>query len=279
MPHTRSLPWRHGLLTAITLSAATAAHADGIFDSWLNAVTATQNNQPHWVTPLVTVTPRLEQEYRADFLYQRMPDGSATQNYGNGKGLELIVPNLNTEVLINAPAYIHRSSAKPDGFADPSIALKYRVAAANEENGNYIITLMASEGFAMSSRGVDTPAKVYTPTLLVGKGFGRFDIQSTYGYSIPDSDTAGVGRTRNWSTALQYHVGTRLWPEVEYQRLSYSGGGANRGHSQDFVTAGLISKWHLQGRMNLVAGLGYQQAVGGFRTYDNQFMLTTRLSF
>src|SRR5690348_15048196 len=33
-------------------------------------VSATQAEQPHWVTPLVTVTPRLEQEIRSDFVRQ-----------------------------------------------------------------------------------------------------------------------------------------------------------------------------------------------------------------
>jgi hypothetical protein len=31
-------------------------------------VTATRNEQPHWVMPLVKVTPRLEQEFRTDFV-------------------------------------------------------------------------------------------------------------------------------------------------------------------------------------------------------------------
>ncbi len=33
-------------------------------------VSATQAEQPHWITPLVTVTPRLEQEIRTDFVHQ-----------------------------------------------------------------------------------------------------------------------------------------------------------------------------------------------------------------
>ena len=37
---------------------------------FLARASATQAEQPHWVTPLVTVTPRLEQEFRTDFLSQ-----------------------------------------------------------------------------------------------------------------------------------------------------------------------------------------------------------------
>ena len=36
------------------------------FRSWLDMVSASQAAQPNWMTPLVTVTPRLEQEFRYD---------------------------------------------------------------------------------------------------------------------------------------------------------------------------------------------------------------------
>ena len=59
-------------LAAATLFAALAplsAHADGMLDSgvvhsWIDMVNASQENQPHWMTPIITTTPRLEQELR-----------------------------------------------------------------------------------------------------------------------------------------------------------------------------------------------------------------------
>src|ERR1700688_265176 len=53
-------------------------------------VSATQAEQPHWITPLVTVTPRLEQEIRSDFVRQTNTKLLDTWNYGNSKGLEII---------------------------------------------------------------------------------------------------------------------------------------------------------------------------------------------
>src|SRR5438046_611306 len=53
-------------------------------------VSATQAEQPHWVTPLVTVTPRLEQEIRSDFVRQTNTKLENTWNFGNSKGLEII---------------------------------------------------------------------------------------------------------------------------------------------------------------------------------------------
>src|ERR1019366_10384694 len=102
-------------------------------------VSATQSEQPHWVTPLVTVTPRLEQEFRTDFVHQYNTKGFAIWNYGNGKGLELI-PEKHTEILVNVPPFFNRSNGASDGFGDISFLGKYRIYARNEEHGNSIIT-------------------------------------------------------------------------------------------------------------------------------------------
>jgi len=46
----------------------------------------TKDEQPHWVTPLATTTPRLEEEYRYDQLWQTSGKGITTDNYGGGNG-------------------------------------------------------------------------------------------------------------------------------------------------------------------------------------------------
>src|ERR1700742_245011 len=99
-PQTASFPlWRQTRLLAfsyiLTVSASIAfaqqpSTSDGFFARYQGRVTATQNEQPHWITPLVTVTPRLEQELRTDFVHQYNPAGFAVWNYGNSKGLEFI---------------------------------------------------------------------------------------------------------------------------------------------------------------------------------------------
>jgi hypothetical protein len=43
------------------------------FVDWFPRVTRIQNEQPHWVTPIVTVTPRLEEEFRYDQFWQANP--------------------------------------------------------------------------------------------------------------------------------------------------------------------------------------------------------------
>src|SRR5438067_10849469 len=85
-------------------------------EQWQARVTATQAEQPHWVTPLVTVTPRLEQEVRADFVRQTSPRLFNTWNFDNGKGLELI-PERHIELVFNPPPYLaHSDPARNDGF-------------------------------------------------------------------------------------------------------------------------------------------------------------------
>jgi hypothetical protein len=74
-------------------------------------VSKAQAEQPHWMTPLVTVTPRLEQEYRYDQSIESMPGGNTLTSYGGGKGLELI-PAENVEVIITLTTQTASMKAK-----------------------------------------------------------------------------------------------------------------------------------------------------------------------
>src|SRR6185312_16230636 len=82
------------LLTLVFASTAAGAQQVSAFGNFIanyqKRVTATQAEQPHWITPLVLVTPRLEQEVRSDFVRQVTPKGYSTWHLGNGKGLECI---------------------------------------------------------------------------------------------------------------------------------------------------------------------------------------------
>jgi hypothetical protein len=58
-----------GPLPNVTL---TTPSGDFISD-WFARVDQAQADQPHWVTPIVTVTPRLEEELRYDQFWERNP--------------------------------------------------------------------------------------------------------------------------------------------------------------------------------------------------------------
>jgi hypothetical protein len=94
------------------------------FADWFPRVTRIQNEQPHWITPVVTVTPRLEEEFRYDQSWQANQKGVSTDNFGLGKGLELM-PFQNTEVILGIPNWVAHNGAiqrgkdaKTDGWAD-----------------------------------------------------------------------------------------------------------------------------------------------------------------
>ena len=65
---------------AASASPSLAQKPQGFVGSYLARVSATQAEQPHWVTPLVTVTPRLEQELRTDFVYSPQPNHTTEWN-------------------------------------------------------------------------------------------------------------------------------------------------------------------------------------------------------
>src|SRR5579872_7376953 len=107
---------------------------DNYFSDWFDRVDKTKNEQPHWVTPLATTTPRLEEEYRYDQLWQTNAKGITTDNYDGGKGLELI-PFEKVEVIFNVPPYLaHNDPKVRDGFGDVAFLVKYRLFSQSEEH-------------------------------------------------------------------------------------------------------------------------------------------------
>lgn len=151
------------------------AGAGDLLGAWLDMVERTQAAQPHWVTPLVTVTPRLEQEMRYDLVWQDELHGQSTTIYGNGKGLELI-PAEPVEVILGIPSYFARSHDRENGSGDMSFLLKYRLLSASETEGNYIVTAFLGATAPTGDREFSARHAVFTPTLAAGKGWGDFDV-------------------------------------------------------------------------------------------------------
>src|SRR2546423_11367210 len=92
--------------------------SDGYWARWFERSDRSKAEQPHWLTPLATTTPRLEQEFRYDVIWQATPNGPTTVNYGSGKGLELI-PFDRVEIIVGVPPYlVHHQPAVEDGSGD-----------------------------------------------------------------------------------------------------------------------------------------------------------------
>lgn len=259
---------------------AGSSQSDGFFQRWFNMVSQTQAAQPHWVTPVATTTPRLEQEFRYDIFWQTGNTGITTENYGGAKGVE-IIPERHTEVILVAPpAYIvHNNPAVKDGFGDWSFLLKYRAWAANEEAGNYILTFFLQATVPTGQYKNGSTDAIITPTVAYGKGYGRFDLQGTLGATLPVAKEYRIGRSIPWNNAFQYHLMKRVWPEVEVNYTHFIDG-ANDGRTQVFLTPGILfGRFHLWKRLALTAGGGFQIATTHFHANNHNGILTIRFPF
>ena len=251
---------------------------DSYFGTWFERVSRTQAEQPHWITPMFTTTPRLEEEVRYDIGWQNTAKGDVT-NFGSGKGLEFI-PSEHTEIIISPPPYLsHQNPTLRDGFGDTSFLLKYRFAAGNEEAGNYIVTAFLGGSIPTGSYSNGAENAVVTPTIALGKGWGAFDVQSTLGIAVPMGDIARLGTSLAYNTAVQYHLLRKLWPELEVNGNLFHDG-KNDGKQQVFLSPGLVvGKIHLWRRLGLTVGAGEQIAVTRFHTFNHNRVLSVRFPF
>jgi hypothetical protein len=272
------------LLASASAYAQDSYSQDSFFKKWEARATRTQARQPAWTPPLVTTYVGLIQVLRGDFTRQYSPAHVATWNYDSSKGVNL-VPWANTEIVVNLPPYFERSAPAPKGGAgDMSFLLKYRFLAGDAEHGSYVVGACLLATIPTGSYKNGSPDASVAPTLLLGKGFGNFDLQSTLAGTLPTGDTNKLGRPITWNTTAQYHIGKYLWPEVE-SNATYYRGGPNAGKNQNFVTPGLVlSKFKLHprdagSRLGVGLGAGEQIATSKFHTYNHGLVFTGRLVF
>jgi len=266
-------------------AAQPAPAASGAASDWFSRVDQTQAEQPHWMTPLLTVTPRLEEEVRYDQQWQSRPNDATLTNYGVGKGLELI-PLERVEVILGIPAYevLDTTKGTKRGWADETFLVKYRAVAADESHGNYIVTGFLGVSVPTGDTAFTTNHYLYTPTLAAGKGWGTrtqgMDIQSTLSAAFPGSDEKVVGVPVVWNVALQGHVlDEHFWPEVEVNYTHFVNG-PNDGKNQVVMVFGaVLGRFPIAGRLRLAVGAGYEQTVSTFKTFDHAWLLSVRTPF
>ena len=256
------------------------------FENWFVRSDRVKERQPHWMTPVVTVTPRLEQELRYDQSFQARQHDETLVNFSGSKGLELI-PSENTEIILGIPPYLSHqfpgsagaASRGIDDFGDWTALVKYRLLSANEEHGNYIVTVsmgfLAPTGTEHNSQG----HAIFTPTIAFGKGWGDFDFQSTLSASFPNGGLDRLGMPVAYNTAFQYHLLKYFWPEFEVN-YTWFPDGDHAGKNEVFLTPGMVvGRIPLYDRLALVAGAGFQVAVSKFERYHNAWVITARLPF
>jgi hypothetical protein len=267
-----------GIAAWLTASVCDAQNAGpNFFSSWFARVAAIQSQQPAWMTSVFTTTPRLDEEIHYDASFENSK-GAQLRNYGSGKGLELI-PYYNMQLNISIPTY--EVQGRNRGVGDESFLFKYRIATANEQEGNYVLT--AFLGFTAPTGDAAFTGHHYgfTPTIAGGKGWGRFDFQSTLGVSIPDDLTqqTGPGISVPFNTVLQYKVGDVIWPAVEFNDVWFANG-VHEGKDELFISPEVIfGRFPIWERLRMVVGAGYQIAITDSPLYRNLFDVTVRFPF
>jgi len=242
---------------------------------------ATLAQQPDWATPLITVSPRLEEDLRIDFVRQSIPAGQQTWNYGNTKGVQ-IVPFRRIELRFSPPPFITHSDPKvEDGFGDVAFRAKVRLYGSNKEHRDAIVTALLGASVPTGKSGNGSCCAILTPALEAGKGFGKLDVITSLGGSLPVSNATGLGRQVVWNNALQYHATHLLWGEAEISSTVYRGG-KNDGNTQTFVTPGVIVSripMTRSGNLALSLSVGEQIALTHFNTYNHSPIFAVRLRF
>ncbi|MGH9605210.1 MAG: transporter [Terracidiphilus sp.] len=265
-------------------SPAQALGQDGYFSNWFARVDKTHCEQPHWITPLRTTTPLLEEELRYDQDWLQHVDGYTWDEYDGAKGLELI-PWYKVEVILQVPPYYNYNgdSGEHNGAGDVQFLVKYRILSANEQHGNYILTAFLgwSVPTGSYSNGVVTGANsaTITPTVAYGKGFGNFDEQGTFGVRIPTAGEQANGTNLVWNNTLQYRVMKKIWPEVEFNTTHYHDG-EHAGQTLNYITPGFVlGRFKLAHRVGITFGGGFQIATSHFYRNNHNGIFSVRFPF
>lgn len=257
--------------------------SNDLFSNYEHRVKLTSAEQPAWPVPVVAPSSGIVQLARFDFVHQYTPTHTLTETYGNSKGFNFI-PYYRTEIDVNLPPLIEHNNPKVvDGAGDFSMVLKYRLAAGNDKHHNYSISAQVQGVGTTGSYKNGTLRNQINPTLIAGKGFGRFDVQSSIGGVLPVGSVHTVGRNVVWNTVGQYRATNLLWPEVEVNSTYYHLG-PNDGKNQTFITPGIMTSRIQLGReksnrLALILGTGMQIATSSFHAYNHALVITSRITF
>lgn len=253
----------------------------GPISEWLAMVAHTQAEQPHWAPPIGISSPCLQQVFRYDITQQSLKGGRTLTIFGSGKGLEFIAAE-DLQFIVGVPPW-ETQNTTPDknGWGDETFLMKYRLAAANEQDGDYVVT--AFMGMTVPNGGNNYSAKhfTFTPTLAFGKGWGDFDFQSTINFTVPDNGFArgGAGTPLVMNGVAQYRIAKYFWPEVE-ANYTWWPDGVHEGLNQLYITPGLVlGRFPIWGRLAAAVGAGCQVAVTQNALTHRNLILSMRMMF
>ena len=264
----------------VSESASTSNNPGGasdLFWKWFRMGERIQADEPDWLSPLATTSGRLKQEFRYDVWRQPGTVGDTDYNFGAGKGLEFILAPR-TQLMVGPPPYIaHQGGRTPDGYADIPVMLKVGLVAAGLGEGDYLVTLILSATVPGGSNSMRDA--IISPGIALGKGWRKFDVQTTLGGNLPTGATTVLGRQLLSNTAFQYRAPWMLWPEVEVNSTFFLAG-KNAGQTQVLLTPGLgFGRIRLWRALKFSTAAGMQIAATRFHTYNHRAVFSVRYSF
>jgi hypothetical protein len=237
--------------------------------------------QPAWMGPLIQSDARLSQAVRVSVSNAGAP-GAQILSYGNNHGVSFL-GGTRFQFDFNPPSYFrNHSAALPDGFGNAFTQVKYRIASGNADHGNFALTAIVGRAFGGGYAQNGMVTGFYCPKIAAGKGFGRFDAQSSISALLPTGKIEQQGRVLEWNTTAQFHTTAHTWFDAENNAAYFSGGNAD-GKVQNFLTP---AAFYMIRRRDwppahsvIVFNAGMQIATSRFHTYNHNLITEMRILF
>lgn len=237
--------------------------------------------QPTWMGPLIQSDGRLGQSVRFSVSNANF-GGTRTLNYGNGKGIAMIV-DRRFQIDLDPPSYFkNHSSTKEDGFGNVGTQVKYRITSGNAQHGNYAVSAVLYHAFEPRVYQNLMLTSYYVPSIAAGKAFGRIAVLQNLGGFLPTGKIAQQGRAIEWSSTAQMHVTKDSWVDVE-DNATFFHAGPFDGKTQNFVTPAAFymirrKEWKPE-HASVVFATGMQIATSNFHYYNHNLVTEMRLIF
>lgn len=274
-------------ISSVALAAAFVASASATFaqQSFYERFRAHNESmaavQPTWMGPLIQTDSRLAQAVRVSVSNSYAP-GEHTVNYGNSHGVGLIVGDR-IQLNLQPPPYMQNHSATfKNGFSDSVEEVKFRIASGNAEHGNFTVTAYLAYSFPTGSHLNGQRSGASNPLLAAGRAFGRFNVQSTLGGTLPTGKIAEQGRSIEWNALAQVQATGHVWLDVE-NNATFNYGGPYDGKTQNFITPAafyMVRRKDWGPRHPVwVLNAGMQIATSGFYLYNHNLISEMRMLF
>lgn len=280
MIHSRSILFC--ALAAACAASSSAASAQQDFYQRLRGNNATMTEvQPTWMGPLIQSDGRLGQAIRLSVSNANF-SGTRTLNYGNGKGITVIVQRR-FQLDADPPSYFrNHSSTQKDGFGNAGTQVKYRIASGNAAHGNFAVSAVLYHAFAPRVYQNLLVTSYYCPSIAAGKAFGRFAVLQQVGGFLPTGKISQQGRAVDWNTTAQMHVSKYAWVDLE-DNASFFHAGPFDGKTQNLVTPAAFymirrKEWKPQ-HASIVFATGMQIATSSFHYYNHNLITEMRVLY